>query len=57
MSADSKRGGDGLHDRDKQQGDLRNDPVADRELPEGLKREHKGPLDKDTGRKPSNGAT
>ncbi len=50
MSNEPKQGGDGLHDRDKQQGDLRNASHADRELPEGLKRERKGPLEKDTPR-------
>lgn len=47
---DPKRGGEGLRDRDKQQGDLQNDPRADRELPEGLRRGRKGPVDKDAGR-------
>jgi len=51
VSTNPKRDDDGLHDGDKQQGDLRNAPHADRELPEGLKRERKGPVDKDTGRK------
>ena len=52
MADDPKQGGDGLRDGDKKQGDLRNAPRADRELPEGLKRERKGPLDKDTPRRP-----
>jgi hypothetical protein len=42
-----------LRDRDKSQGDLRDSPASDRELPEGLKRERKGPLDHEAGRKPS----
>lgn len=50
MSHDPKQGGGGLHDRDKQQGDLQNDARADRELPEGLRRERKGPVDKESGR-------
>ena len=53
MSTHPKRDGegDGLRDRDKAQGDLRNDPRGDRELPEGLQRERKGPVDKERGRK------
>ena len=50
MSGDLKQDGHGLHDRDKQQGDLQNDQRAHRELPEGLKRERKGPVGKDSGR-------
>ena len=50
MTASPKQGGDGLRDSDKTQGDLRNDHRADRELPEGLQRERKGPVDKDKGR-------
>lgn len=38
---------DGLRDHDKQQGDLRDDAI---DLPEGLKRPRKGPLDKNVGR-------
>ncbi|MGB9364821.1 MAG: hypothetical protein WCE79_02290 [Xanthobacteraceae bacterium] len=53
MTSSPKQGGDGLRDRDKSQGDLRDSPASDRELPEGLKRERKGPLDNETGRKPS----
>ena len=37
----------GLTGRDKSQGDLRGGNI---ELPEGLKRERKGPYDKDKGR-------
>jgi len=48
---ENKQGGEGLRDDDKTQGDLRNDPRDDRELPEGLKRERKGPLEKDTPRR------
>lgn len=50
MSNDPKRNDDGLRDGDKKQGDLRNAPHANRELPDGLKRERKGPVDKDRGR-------
>ena len=57
MTTDPKQGGDGLHDRDKSQGDLQNAPNAERELPDGLKRERKGPIDKQSGRKPSSDAT
>jgi hypothetical protein len=39
----------GLTGRDKSQGELRED-VDPRDLPEGLKRERKGPLDKNEGR-------
>lgn len=41
---------DGLRGQDKQQADLR-DPYT-RELPEGLRRERKGPLSPSTGRRP-----
>lgn len=51
MTCQPKQGGDGLRGDDKKQGDLRNAPHADRELPEGLKTERKGPLEKDTPRK------
>ena len=44
-------GGEGLHDRDKTQGDLRNAKEANRELPEGLERERKGPLGPSQGRR------
>ena len=37
----------GLTGRDKSQGDLRG---GEKELPQGLKRERKGPYDKDKGR-------
>ena len=37
----------GLRDHDKQQGDLRDYAI---DLPEGLKRPRKGPLDKNVGR-------
>ncbi len=37
----------GLASQDKTQDDLRG---GEEELPEGLKRERKGPIDKDTGR-------
>jgi hypothetical protein len=38
----------GLKGGDKRQGDLQN--AADSELPEGLKRDRKGPYDKNVGR-------
>ena len=57
MTTGPKHGGEGLHDRDKSQGDLRDAPSADRDLPEGLKREREGPIDKDAGREPSGRAT
>jgi hypothetical protein len=41
----------GLKGQDKQQGDLREEQ---RDTPEGLKRERKGPLDKNEGRKDGN---
>lgn len=41
----------GLRDEDKQQGDLQ-DSDGGRELPEGLERERKGPLNPGSGRKP-----
>jgi hypothetical protein len=53
VSTPSKQGGDGLRDRDKSQGDLRDSPASERELPEGLKRERKGPLHHEAGGKPS----
>jgi hypothetical protein len=49
MTDDTKKPGR-LRDQDKQQGDLQ-DGDSSRELPEGLKRERKGPLGKDTGRR------
>lgn len=45
----------GLTGQDKSQGDLR-DADKPRELPEGLKRERKGPLDKNEGRGGGDGA-
>ena len=57
MNTGDKQAGEGLHDRHKSQGNLRDAPNADRELPEGLKRERKGPIDEQTGRKPSSDAT
>jgi len=42
----------GLTGQDKSQGDLRG---GERELPEGLKRERKGPIDKDEGRNDDHG--
>jgi hypothetical protein len=42
-----KKEGDGLRGQDQQQGDLRDAQDGDRELPEGLKRERKGPLSKE----------
>ena len=47
---DDKKKQDGLQDQDKQQGDLQ-DGESGRELPEGLERERKGPLNKSTGRR------
>jgi hypothetical protein len=47
---DDKTKPDGLKDQDKQQGDLQ-DGDSGRELPEGLARERKGPLNKSTGRR------
>jgi hypothetical protein len=43
--------GDGLRGRDRQQGGLQ-DSDEGLELPEGLKRDRKGPLNKTTGRAP-----
>jgi hypothetical protein len=40
----------GLAGRDKQQGDLRDQPSQPLAMPEGLVRERKGPLDKNLGR-------
>ena len=48
---DQKRTADGLRDEDKRQGDLQ-DSDSGRELPEGLERERKGPLNPSSGRKP-----
>ena len=42
----------GLTGKDKSQGDLQG---GEKELPEGLKRERKGPLDKNVGRENDNG--
>lgn len=47
---DDKKTRDGPQDQDKQEGDLQ-DGDSGRELPEGLKRERKGPLNKSTGRR------
>jgi len=44
----------GLAGGDKQQGDLQNSPDTPVEMPEGLERERKGPLDKNKGREPAN---
>jgi len=41
----------GLTGQDKSQGDQRGEP---RDIPEGLKRERKGPLEKNEGRKDGN---
>ena len=48
---DQKKPADRLHDGDKRQGDLQ-DGDSGRELPEGLERERKGPLNPGSGRKP-----
>jgi hypothetical protein len=48
---DQKKTADGLRDEDKRQGDLQ-DSDSGRELPEGLERERKGPLNPSSGRKP-----
>ena len=50
MGDEKKEGGDGLRGQDQQQGDLQ-DGDSGRELPEGLKRERKGPLGPTTGRR------
>ena len=42
---------DGLDGRDKQQADLRNPAAGPLDLPDGLKRPRRGPLDKDLGRR------
>ena len=47
--SEPKKDGDGLRGRDQQQGDLR-DEGGDRDLPEGLKRDRKGPVSKQGGR-------
>ena len=48
--SEPKKDGDGLRGRDPQQGDLRDVEDGDRELPEGLKRDRKGPGSKQGGR-------
>jgi hypothetical protein len=48
---DEQKPADGLRDQDKRQGDLR-DGDSGRELPEGMERERKGPLNPSSGRKP-----
>jgi hypothetical protein len=48
--SDDKKKPDGLQDHDKHQDDLQ-DGDSGRELPEGLERERKGPLNKSTGRR------
>jgi hypothetical protein len=48
---DQKKPADGLRDEDKRQDDLQ-DSDSGRELPEGLERERKGPLNPSSGRKP-----
>jgi hypothetical protein len=40
----------GLDGKDKQQADLRNPAAVALEMPEGLQRPRRGPLDKDRGR-------
>jgi hypothetical protein len=45
----AKATGGGLRGGDKRQGDLQDAPDG-QELPEGLKRERKGPVDKNVGR-------
>jgi hypothetical protein len=49
MGDKENKGGDGLRGPDQQQDDLQ-DSDSGRELPEGLKRERKGPLNPTTGR-------
>ena len=44
--SEPKKDGDGLRGQDQQQGDLRDAEDGGRELPEGLKRERKGPVSK-----------
>ncbi|MEA2876722.1 MAG: hypothetical protein QOF14_1918 [Hyphomicrobiales bacterium] len=51
MGDDPEQGADGLRDHDKQQGDLQNPKEVGRELPAGLKRERKGPLGPEHGRR------
>ena len=59
MSKTPSQGGDGLRGRDQQQGDLRDTKggaldvrsVSEDALPEGLKRERKGPLGPKGGRR------
>ena len=53
MGDEEKKGGDGLRGRDQQQDDLQ-DSDSGRELPEGLKRARKGPLNPKTGRHQQN---
>ena len=48
---DQNKPADGLRDQDKRQGDLQ-DSDSGRELPEGVNRERKGPLNPSSGRKP-----
>jgi hypothetical protein len=50
MIDDKQKPDDGLQDQNKQQGDLQ-DGDSGRELPEGLERERKGPLNKSIGRR------
>jgi hypothetical protein len=44
-------GGNGLRGKNQEEGDLQDQKDAVRELPEGLKRERKGPLDRNSGRR------
>jgi hypothetical protein len=44
--SEPEKHGDGLRGQDQQQGDLRDAKDGDHELPEGLKRERKGPVSK-----------
>ena len=44
--SEPRKDGNGLRGPDQQQGDLQDPKDDDRELPEGLKRERKGPLSK-----------
>jgi hypothetical protein len=53
MNAKAHEEKQGLQGHDKVQGDLTD--VGDQDIPEGLKRERKGPLDKNTGRGKKNG--
>jgi hypothetical protein len=52
MDKEPRAGGAGLHGQDRQQGALQ-DGDDGRELPEGLKTERKGPLNRRSGRAPA----